>query len=96
MGMDALDMAWRLEKAFGITWFKEDYDRCVAQRRDPSGDDLTAGDIDAFVRTKLREANLPIPPSTWHRVQKVLGDVTGAKLAKIRPESHLRRDLGFS
>ena len=95
MGLDSLDMAFRLEKAFGLKWRRADYERCWNDASKLDTADITAGDIHTFVCKLLTEQGLPIPPSSWHRVQRVLGDVTGSPIAKIRPVSRLKSDLGF-
>ena len=95
MGVDSLDMGFRIEQAFQFKWEGTDYDRLFAYIPDPANRDLRAGDVHHYVCTRLRELGRAIPHSSWHRVQKVLAETTGTSPKLIRPQSFLKKDLGF-
>ena len=92
MGLDLLDFQFRIERSFGIKVKRADLDHLP--RRDPW--DATAGELHDWVLRLCAERGAKVPSSSWHRVQKVLCDVTGKSPKLIRPETFVVRDLDFS
>ncbi len=92
MGMDALDVSFRLEKQFGIKIGRFDWDR-IEYHGSPI--DTTAGELHDWVLCLCDEQKVLAPHSSWHRVQKVLVEVLGVSPARVKRESWLKRELGF-
>jgi hypothetical protein len=90
MGIDFLDLEFRLERAFEVklarTW--------IESAGDPARRDVQVGRIHAHVCTVLRNAGRSIPHSSWHRVQLCVAQVVKVPPATVRPESWLK-ELGF-
>jgi hypothetical protein len=91
MGIDTLDIIFRLEKAFGIkiprnVLFEESWDW---RRRD-----VRVGELHEQLCRRLREAGRPVPHSSWHRVKVCVAESLGVELRKINRESWLFRELG--
>ena len=62
-------------------------------RRNPV--DLTAAELHKWVCGQLRGMGKPLPFSSWHRVQRVLCDMTGTPPQRILPSSLIDRDLHY-
>jgi hypothetical protein len=92
MGVDALDICFRLEKSFGIRKIKSsDFDRLFEGGKA----DFSAGELHEWVMMICREAHVKVPPSSWHRVQFVLARALGKSPKIIRRETLVIRDLGM-
>jgi hypothetical protein len=112
MGLDLLDMTFRLEKSFGVKFPESYLDEVFHRRpelrgrrvsfrlREPllsrgkSSFDIQAGQVHEFVCRYLSQKGLPIPRSSWHRVQVCIATALGVSLRRIKPESWLVKDLG--
>lgn len=95
MGIDVLDLAYRIEKAFDIIWPFEVHQRMWEAAAKAKGRaDLTAGELCDFIRLMLAEWNKPIPGDSWLRVQGLLGEMFDVAPETIQRDTHLRRDLG--
>ena len=90
--MDALEVSMKLEKQFGITIGRFDWDR-IHYHETPL--DTTAGELHEWVTHLCAEQDVDVPPSSWHRVQAILVDVCNVSPRRVRRESWLKRDLGF-
>lgn len=91
MGIDTLDIIFRLEKRFGIkiprnTLFEKPWDW---RRRD-----LQVGLLHKQICNRLTEEGRPVRWSSWHRVKVCVAEALGVELPKIRPESWLFKELG--
>ena len=60
MGIDLLDIQFRIEKRFAIRLDQTDFNTLFTRRQPPI--DATAGDLSALVLAKLTRANQPLPP----------------------------------
>ena len=87
MGLDLLDFTMRIEKSFGL--------RITRADGDALSPDVTAGEMHDWVVRLCRERGIRVPPSSWHRVQLALAGVVNKRPQFIRPDTRLRRDLGF-
>ncbi|MDB5325759.1 MAG: hypothetical protein JWM57_1328 [Phycisphaerales bacterium] len=93
MGLDLLDFTFRIEKSFHVKLdLRDAWDRLP--RRTPP--DWTAGELHDWVMHLCSERGAAVPPSSWHRVQLVLVDVTGKSPKLIRRGTFVIRELGFS
>lgn len=99
MGLDHLDMTFRIEKAFGFKWDLNgdaDVKRLWAIRANQDiEDDCTAGDVHTFVCLRLRELGREVPHDSWRQLQEIIVKVTRCEVEDVRPESYLKKDLGF-
>ena len=91
MGIEFLDLQFRLEKSFQTrlpkSWGKE------AGDRRPS--DITAGDVHAYVCRFLRQSGQPVPHSSWHRVKLCVARVDGTSPSEVKADTRLVKDLDF-
>lgn len=62
MGIDLLDIQFRLEKAFAIRLDQADFDTLFTRRQPPT--DATAGDLSTLVLSKITRPGHPLPPLT--------------------------------
>ena len=92
MGIDALDITFRLEKRFGIKTSRDDLK--AFENTDWSA--FTAGFLHDLICEKLRQAKRPIPRSTWNGVRLDIARGIGISPLLIRREQRLIQDLGMS
>ena len=95
MGIDILDINFRLEKAFSLrmpwgqlVWREQNRDKHHI-RIDP-----TVGEIYLYICEMLRGKEIPIPEDSWDRVVRCISDALGVDRSNIHPHSHLVKDLG--
>lgn len=88
-------MALLIERDFQMTWEHSDYDRLFAPALQRVVPDLTAGEVHRSICARLRELERPVPPSSWHRVQRILAQITRTSPKRIHLQSYLKKDLGF-
>ena len=93
MGMDLLDLTFRLEKSFGFKTTTDDF-RTLDSGRHPWG--VTAGELHLWVVQLCNDRGVKVPPSSWNRVRLELAKVAGKPPQIIRREALIVRDLGFS
>jgi len=95
MGIDMLDLMFRLEKQFHIPIEWEPLER-VAQRFSPW--DLAAGDIHRVVCDTYVAAGAAVPASSWRRVKLVIIHCRPGPISptRITPHTRLVADLGFT
>jgi hypothetical protein len=93
MGIDVLDIMFRIEKRFGIRIVGADWTDLVGKRSPP---DITAGELWFLVAAKLHEAHLPVPRSCWNAVRVILSQALRVPPREIKKESWLIRELGMT
>ena len=95
MGIDMLDLVFRLESQFHVAIEWEPLDR-VAQRFTPP--DLTAGDVHYVVCGICRDAGVAVPASSWHRVKLAILHSCHNRVSptRITPHTRLVAELGFT
>ncbi len=93
MGIDFLDLQFRIERRIGITISPEDLNDLVEHRHPP---DFTAGALQFAIGARLSELGLPIPENLWEMICEDLGDVCGARPNSIKPSTWIIKDLGFT
>ena len=93
MGIDLLDIRFRIEKRFGVTLEIGDME-CFAANRHPF--DITAAELHFLVGAKLQEAGRPVPRGCWNGIRLVLAEALCVSPHKIKPESWLVKDLGMT
>ncbi|HSI33891.1 MAG: hypothetical protein ACAI43_14930 [Phycisphaerae bacterium] len=96
MGIDFLDIVFRLEKEFSIklpraALFWTDAEMRLRRRERPP---LTAGLLHRQLVEFLSRNRLDVPADSWERVRKCLSAALGVKEDEIRPDSRLIEDLG--
>jgi len=112
MGIDVLDLVFRIERAFGVRIKNGDLSNAAMKRRPP---DVSASELFRLIRSEPRccrchydlqghhasgrcpECGGPFSPqATWERLRDILADVSGVDAAEIMPDSLLIRDLGMT
>ena len=98
MGIDCLDIVFRLEKEFGLMfhrgqlgWPEDD-----ARRRKPPLSGFTAGQLHEQVCNVLSRQGLEIPPDSWVRVRGCIATALQLKPEQVRREDRLIEDLGVT
>lgn len=90
MGVDALDLVFRLEKSFEIKLPHTDKNELFDV---PVG--VCAGHVHDFICKRLSEVGRPIPYSSWHRVQLCISRAVGVPPQRVKRDSRLVKDLGM-
>ncbi len=95
MGIDLLDLVFRLESQFHIAIEWEPLER-VTRRFTPN--DLTAGDVHRVVCDTCRDAGVAVPASSWHRVKLAILHSCPNRVSptRITPHTRLFAELGFT
>lgn len=112
MGIDVLDLVFRIERAFGVRIKNDDLSKAAMKRRPP---DVSAGELLWMVRSQPRccrchydlrghdasgrcpECGEPFSPeATWEKLRDILAEVIGVEVAEITPDSLIVRDLGMT
>ncbi len=93
MGIDFLDLTFRIEKLLGVTLDNDDWFESAKGR---ARGDMTAGELHFLVGVKLREAELPVPWSCWTRVRVAVAETAGVPIHEVKRDSWLCEDLGLT
>ena len=93
MGLDDLDIVFRLERQFAVKLTLADLGKKFLQRTPP---DLSAGELHDWVVAQCVTEGKSVPHSSWRRVKEVLLDAIAAPPSTARRDSLLRADLGMS
>ncbi len=95
MGIDMLDLMFRLEKQFHVPIEWEPLER-IAKRFSPN--DITAGDVHRVVCDTCRDAGVAVPASSWHRVKLAIIHSCPRPVSptRITPHTRLYAELGFT
>ena len=91
MGLDFLDVCFRLERRFNVRLERADFEHLW--NRKPF--DLTAGELHEILCKQLHDAGRPVPISSWNAVRLELGDTLGMSPLQIRRETWMGHDLGM-
>jgi hypothetical protein len=91
VGVDWLDIRFRLERRFDVRIEHADFDHLRGRSRA----DLTAGELFEVVCVRLRSAGRPVPPSAWNGVRLELAQALNVSPLGIRRGSWLAGDLGM-
>jgi hypothetical protein len=91
MGVDWLDIRFRLERQFDITFEQTDFAHVWESGRR----DLTAGELFDVVCVRLQSEGRPIPYSGWNRVRLELARALVVPPHHIHVDSRLVADLGM-
>jgi hypothetical protein len=91
-GVNWLDIAYRMEREFGITLTEADFESLPAAARVA----LTAGQLWELVKAKFMAADDEVPTDGWDRVVAVLAEALTIKPSRIAPDSRLYADLGMA
>ena len=86
MGMDVLDIVFRLEKAFGIKVARGELERHILPRNPP---DFRVTDLLSLIRAKW-------PAYTIRDGVLALVDTLGVDAARVHDDASISRDLGAS
>lgn len=95
MGIDALDIVFRLERTFEIKIPRGELfyrDGEISDRH--KWFDITIGEIHVRLCELLRNRALPIPSDSWELVTRCIGEALHVPPTVIRPEHRLVEDLG--
>ncbi|MEX0717933.1 MAG: hypothetical protein WD066_15165 [Planctomycetaceae bacterium] len=98
MGIDFLDIRFRLEKRFEVRLDRHSETALLAtfEAASPEERDFTAGALHDWICEECRRAGRPVPTSSWTRVKLTLAEVLLIAPHEIRRDSRLVRDLGMS
>jgi hypothetical protein len=94
MGVDWLDMAFRIEKSFGIKVRKGDPERLIPTPRLFGKQGARCRDLHEMVVRLCIEQQVPVPHSSWTRVKLCIMRACRARAKKVRPEAWLVDDVG--
>jgi hypothetical protein len=94
MGIDSLDILFRLEKSFNVKIARGDTERLLAQAVTPGKTGVRCGDIHVMVLKLCAEQGLPVPSSSWTRVKLCIMHGCRAKAKKVRRDAWLVDDVG--
>jgi hypothetical protein len=89
---DVMELVIETEMCFDTVFHRKDFPWMDAAEHKS---DLTAGELHDWVCQQLRLENKPVPPSSWHRIQHLLADLTGTPPALIRHGSYVQKDLRY-
>lgn len=97
MGVDWLDLHFRLEREFGITLTPDITQPHIARlSSDRPRKSVTAGEVLEMVVAACSAQDRPVPPSAWTRVKRCIAQTGGVSPKRIRQTSLLNEDLGLS
>ena len=91
MGIEMLDIVFRLERRFGVRLEPSYFDYL----RELGRTDITAGELFEAVGDRLRAVGRPVPANCWNGVRLELANVLLVSPLSIRRESRLHGDLGM-
>lgn len=94
MGVDWLDVAFRLEKSFSIKIRRGDTERLIPQAFVSKPMGVRCGELHEMVLKLCGEQNVPAPSSSWTRVKLCIMHGCRAKAIKVRKEAWLVDDVG--
>ena len=92
MGLELLDLTFRLENVFGIKLKNGSLESFFT--RQGIKYDLTVGDLHEWVCEELRSQGRPVPYSSWRRLKRCISEALGVHMKEFRPQSRWRQDLG--
>jgi hypothetical protein len=96
MGIDILDLFFRLERTFGVKIGREE-SLDLLRTSDPP--DVTAGELFAFVREKVRSAGTSVlddeldSDALWPIFQRALSDSLGVERDEVTKDRWVLREL---
>lgn len=91
MGIDLLDVSFRVERVFGVSPRGEHYNQLCLQHDPP---DFTAGELHDLICKLCRAEGKPVPYSSWSRLRLVLVDTLGVNPSQVLKDARIIRDLG--
>ncbi len=95
MGIDLLDVAFRLERRFGVKISRDQFSQ-MAMRNDPP--DITAGQLFDFIRGQVPQVgvlDLDLDADAlWPMYQRELSDALGIELEEITKDKGFIHELG--
>lgn len=94
MGVDWLDISFRLEKSFNVKIARSDTERLLAHAVIPGKTGVRCGDIHDMVVELCVEQCRVVPKSSWTRVKLCIMHGCGAKANKVRKDAWLVDDVG--
>lgn len=100
MGVDWLDLTFRLEKRFDIKITRADFEvldqEISAKRGHLKLPDVTAGEIHDWIVALCQSKGVKKPHSSWTRVRIAFGQTTATVPQRIHRETFIVMELGFS
>ena len=95
MGIDLLDVAFRLERRFGVRISRDQFSKMVL-RSDPP--DIIVGELFELIRNEIPRAevlDLDLDSgAVWPIFQREISDALGVDLEEVTKEKGLIHDLG--
>jgi hypothetical protein len=95
MGIDLLDLAFRLERRFGVKVTREQMTKLAMQNEPP---DITVGDLFELIRDQIPQSgvlDLEIDAELlWPLFQQQICDALGVNLEDVTKDKGLIHDLG--
>lgn len=93
MGVDFLDIAFEIEKLFGVRITPADLFESPEWDHDKK--DCTAGALHRVICQKCEAAGLTVPRSSWNRMRLALMRAVAVAAEEVQEEAWLIRDLGM-
>lgn len=97
MGLDFLDLIFRLERQFGTKISRSQLDAMIRDRDPP---DMLAGELFEYVRKKARPGGVydeeMDAESLWPMFQLAVSDSMGVHVDEVTEDKWLIRELGMS
>jgi acyl carrier protein len=90
VGLDWLNMTFRLEKRFQIKIKPGEYG-VLARRK--NREDFTVGELHAFVCRKIKRTGRSVPTDSFEQLKDVLVDTLAVDREEVKPETWFREEL---
>lgn len=92
MGVDWLDIRFRIERRYGVRFERDDF----THRPNIRTNDITAGELFAVVAEKLQASGRRVPASCWNGVRLEVGEALSVSPLTIRSGTLLIAELGMA
>ena len=91
MGVDLLDLTYRIERELGFKLDLQQIWNEFANRRDPP--DVAVGDLYEVIQRQAAAAQLSLPSDSWTRLQDIVADCLGVEVSEVTADARLIHDL---
>ncbi|MBA4031741.1 MAG: hypothetical protein C0478_12750 [Planctomyces sp.] len=100
MGIDLLDLMFRVEREFGITLQRADLMQLLKDGNTtdpPAGtwSDIRVADFVSFVEAAISDQQAAPAPDVYNRIKKHIVECLGVEPLDVTPNAWLVRDLGM-
>lgn len=97
MGIDILDIRFRLEKRFDVALIRQQFDTDLSElwySHQPP--DITAGEMYELVLQELKRQNREVPAESWELFCSCVSESLGLAVHEIQREEWMGAELGMS